>query len=229
MILEVNSLAKSYTLNGVIVPAVHNASFSVKAGEFVAIRGKSGCGKSTLLLAVGGLLLPDSGHVTVLGRDIYAMRSRHRAAYLASSVGFVFQGFHLVPYLTVLENLLAPRLSLASRTTWSDRREAESLLQELGLGARQHSRPHQLSVGERQRVAVARALTNHPSLLLADEPTGNLDPENSQQVVTQLRRFSDQGGAVLMVTHHNQNSAEFDRTYEMNAGEISLIYEGSLG
>ncbi|MDA0659634.1 MAG: ABC transporter ATP-binding protein [Planctomycetota bacterium] len=228
MILEVDSLTKSYTFNGAIVPAVHNVSFSLTAGEFVAIRGRSGCGKSTLLLAAGGLLVPDAGHVTVLGRDIYAMRPRHRAAYLASSVGFVFQGFHLVPYLTVLENLLAPRLALTSRTTASDRREAEVLLQELGLTARQHNRPHQLSVGERQRVAVARALTNRPSLLLADEPTGNLDPENSHQVVTQLRRFSDQGGAVLMVTHHNQNSAEFDRTFEMDAGEISNVHERSL-
>jgi len=222
MVLEIDQLAKKYSLHGATISAVHDVSLTLKSGEFVAVRGKSGCGKSTLLLSAGGLLRPDTGRVSILGRDIYAMRSRDRATYLATSVGFIFQRFHLVPYLTVIENLLAPRLVAAVFTTADDRQYAESLLHELGLRERFHSRPHQLSVGERQRAAIARALMSRPSLLLADEPTGNLDPENSLTVLRHLREFSDRGGAVLMVTHHNRNCQEFDRTYEMHDGQISV-------
>ena len=179
------------------VTAVQDVGLSVEPGKFVALKGPSGCGKSTLLLIAGGLLRPTAGDVEIAGFEPYKLALDERAAFRANTVGFVFQQFHLVPYLDVLDNVLAPSLASGRK----DRNRAEALVEQFGLTPRAHHTPSALSTGERQRVAMARALYNEPKVLLADEPTGNLDPKNGEIVLKQLVAFADQGGAVLMVTH----------------------------
>jgi len=188
------------------VTAVQDVSLSVEAGKFVALKGPSGCGKSTLLLIAGGLLRPTAGDVEIAGIEPYKLALDERAAFRANTVGFVFQQFHLVPYLDVLDNVLAPSLASGRK----DRKRAEALVEQFGLTPRAHHTPSALSTGERQRVAMARALYNEPKVLLADEPTGNLDPENGEIVLKQLVAFADQGGAVLMVTHASDAGAVAD-------------------
>lgn len=194
------------------VLAVDQTDLHVKAGEFLALRGPSGCGKTTLLLIAGGLLRPTSGEVTVAGKQPYHLSQEARAAFRAESIGFVFQQFHLVPYLDVLDNILAP--SAASGTT--DRQRAEALMREFGLEARAHHTPAALSTGERQRTAMARALYNNPQVLLADEPTGNLDPDNAAIILERLQAFAAKGGAVLMVTHEDQACRAADKTLTLS-------------
>ena len=222
--LRIESLNKSYS-GATPVHAVKNVTFAISPSEFVAVRGRSGCGKSTLLLAVGGLLRPDQGHVVVCERDLYAMASGQRRSFLASHVGFVFQQFHLVPYLNVLENVRVAELGLKIATPPS---RSEELCARFGLSARLRNRPDQLSVGERQRVALARAMVNRPKLILADEPTGNLDPENSQTVLEALREFVNEGGSVLMVTHDDAATSAVDRVFEMDEGRLEeTVHHGS--
>ena len=188
------------------VVAIKDVNLSVAAGKFVALKGPSGCGKSTLLLIAGGLLRPTSGDVEIAGVEPYKLSLEERAAFRANTVGFVFQQFHLVPYLDVLDNILAPSLASGRK----DRKRAEALVEQFGLTHRAHHTPSALSTGERQRAAMARALYNEPKVLLADEPTGNLDPENAAIVLKQLVAFADQGGAVLMVTHASDASSVAD-------------------
>ena len=188
------------------VVAIKDVNLSVAAGKFVALKGSSGCGKSTLLLIAGGLLRPTSGDVEIAGVEPYKLSLEERAAFRANTVGFVFQQFHLVPYLDVLDNVLAPSLA-SGRKDW---KRAEALVEQFGLTHRAHHTPSALSTGERQRAAMARALYNEPKVLLADEPTGNLDPENAAIVLKQLVAFADQGGAVLMVTHASDASSVAD-------------------
>jgi ABC-type lipoprotein export system ATPase subunit len=198
------------------VRALDHVNLSVGRGEFVAVRGPSGCGKSTLLLTAGGMVRPTAGCALLDGEDLYAMSARRRAAIRAARIGFVFQMFHLVPYLDVLENVLAPTLA-GSR---AGRREALGLLDRLQLAHRVSHRPAQLSTGERQRVAIARALLNRPDVILADEPTGNLDPDNGQQVMSYLAGFHRDGGTVLLVTH--------DRLADQYAERIVLLSHGRI-
>jgi len=174
------------------VTALAPFDLDVKPGEFVAVKGASGSGKTTLLLTLGGMLRPTGGTVAFKGDDLYAKAPTDRAEYRASEVGFVFQMFHLVPYLSVVENV-----QLAARNGTS----ATELLEKFGLSHRFTHTPGELSAGERQRVALARALVNEPRLILADEPTGNLDPENDRQVFEHLSRFHQDGGTVIVVTH----------------------------
>lgn len=188
------------------VVAVENVNLSVAEGKFVALKGPSGCGKSTLLLIAGGLLRPTSGDLEIAGVEPYKLALDERAAFRASTIGFVFQQFHLVPYLDVLDNVLAPSIASGRK----DRKRAEALVEQFGLTPRAYHTPSALSTGERQRAAMARALYNKPKVLLADEPTGNLDPENADIVLKQLVAFADQGGAVLMVTHASDASAVAD-------------------
>src|SRR5438477_12184732 len=168
--LDIHGLAKSYLGPHGPVRALSDMSLHVAAGEFVAVRGPSGSGKTTLLLMAGGMLEPDSGHVFVAGRDLYRMPSEARARLRAASIGFVFQQFHLLPYLSVFENVLAAAVAHPGPKV---RDRAAELLASLGLSERLHHLPSQLSSGERQRAALARALLHRPPLLLADEPTGN--------------------------------------------------------
>ena len=174
MLLQLDHVSKAYTDAQSTVRAVGDISLQVAKGEFVGVQGPSGCGKSTLLLIAGGLLKPDSGQVQLDGQDPYALTPDVRAEFRARTIGFVFQQFHLVPYLSVLDNILAPALAVtASRSEARDR--ALQLIERFGLSDRREHVPAKLSTGERQRAAMARALLNEPKLILADEPTGNLD------------------------------------------------------
>ena len=203
------------------VPALADVSLEVGKGEFVAVVGRSGSGKTTLLLSAGALMEPDRGRVVLAGVEPYAVSSGKRARLRAEKVGFVFQQFHLVPYLTVLENVLAPSLGSSDagrRRAASDR--ARELIERFGLAERARHVPAELSVGECQRAALARALLNKPDVLLADEPTGNLDPDNAATVLSALGEFARAGGAVLLVTHDREAAGFADRTLRLEAGRL---------
>ena len=214
-ILEIRDLAKHYPGPSGTVHALAGVSLQVAAGEFVAVQGPSGCGKSTLLLTAGGLLRPNAGQVQVAGQDPYALSPEARATFRAAHIGFVFQQFHLVPYLSIRENVLAPTLALAQPDA---RARATELIARFGLQDRQHHLPEQISVGERQRTALARALLNRPQLLLADEPTGNLDRDNAGVVLDALAEFARAGGAVLLVTHDRDAASRATRAVHMKNG-----------
>ena len=216
-LLELHNLAKSFAGPSGTVGAVDDVTLSVDAGEFVAVRGPSGCGKTTLLLAAGVLLAPDKGEIRIAGEDPYRLSSEQRARFRAQHIGFVFQQFHLVPYLDVLDNILVPSLASAA----PDRRQrAQELATRFGLSDRLHHVPAQLSVGERQRTALARALLNEPQLVLADEPTGNLDADNARDVFSALADFARAGGAVLLVTHDPLAAEHAGRGITMKRGKI---------
>jgi len=216
-LLSVRNLSKSYPRPDGAVQALAGVSLEVAHGELVVVRGPSGCGKTTLLLAAGGLLAPDSGVVEVDGQKPYALDPDQRAAFRAAAVGFVFQQFHLVPYLTVLDNVLAPSLAFDLPDA---KNRARELVERVGLADRADHLPDALSTGERQRVALARALLNRPKLLLADEPTGNLDERNSATVLEHLADFASNGGAVLLVTHDIFAEALPHRTLHLEAGRL---------
>lgn len=217
MLLELVELSKSFKSGSQRVQAVDGISLTVNAGEFLAIKGPSGCGKSTLLLMVGGLLSPDSGKVLIEGTDPYALSSDQRARFRSTHLGFVFQQFHLVPYLSVLDNVLTP--ALATNLTQAKER-AQELVSQFGLEQRLHHTPAELSTGEKQRVALARALFHHPKVLLADEPTGNLDSENSEIVLNALNQFAQDGGCVLMVTHDDQAVQSAQKVLGIKEGRL---------
>lgn len=213
--IVLDNLTKIYTSRRNKVAAVNGISLPVQAGEFVAVQGPSGCGKTTLLLAAGALLMPTAGTVTIGGQNPYTLSPEARAQFRATTLGFVFQQFHLVPYLSVADNILAP--SLAARTELPEER-ARALMQHFQLQERANHVPAELSTGERQRVALARALFNQPKVLLADEPTGNLDAGNAEIVLRHLAEFADNGGAVLLVTHDARAAHYAHRTILMRDG-----------
>jgi ABC-type lipoprotein export system ATPase subunit len=216
MNLELQQLSRTYAGPTGPVKALDQVSLSLDAGEFVAVQGSSGCGKTTLLLTAGGLLQPTSGTVVIAGQDPYALSPEARAKFRAAHVGFVFQQFHLVPYLNVLDNVLAPSLALPSPDA---RQRAGKLIERFGITHRISHVPSELSTGERQRVALARALLNNPKVLLADEPTGNLDPDNARTVIEHLKEFANEGGAVLIVTHDAAIAAQAQRIFRIQAGK----------
>ena len=213
--IELDRVEKVYRTPRGEVRALAGVSLAVPAGQFVVVRGASGCGKSTLLNLIGGLARPTAGTVRVDGQDLGAMTAGRRAAFRAGTVGFVFQTFHLVPYLTVLENVT---MAAASPAGAFDR--AKQLLEEFGLGPRLEHHPAELSAGESQRVAIARAMLNRPPLLLADEPTGNLDRENAAAVLDLLAGFHRQGGTVLLVTHQELPGDYGDRVLLLKEGQV---------
>lgn len=205
---------------GGAVNALDRLNLHVARGEFLAIVGASGSGKSTLLFSIGGLSAPTSGRITLAGKSVYDLGPAGRAALRRTEVGFVFQTFNLVPYLTTLENVLLPGL-LAGRSRPEASEAAATLLESFGLGARLDHRPAQLSVGERQRAAVARGLVNAPTVLLADEPTGNLDTESSNDIFALLRKFNrDLGTTCLIVTHDPRIAERCDRTITLVDGRV---------
>lgn len=215
-VLAINQLGKSFPSAAGEVHAVRDVSLELAAGELVALRGPSGCGKSTLLMAAGGLLEPTSGSVEINGTDLYSLGQDGRAQFRAENIGFVFQQFHLIPYLDVRDNILAA--SLATARAEDDR--VDELLEIFGLEQRAHHVPAALSTGEKQRTAMARALLNNPKLILADEPTGNLDQDNAEALLEQLSGFSGKGGAVLLVTHDARVDNHAGRTIEISDGNL---------
>ena len=217
--LEITNLSKRYSHAGGAVDALADVSLTVGAGEFVSVQGPSGCGKSTLLLAAGGLLAGDSGQVLLSGEDPYALGPDARAALRARRIGFVFQQFNLVPYLSVLDNVLSPSLA-AKKGSEAPSSRARELIEHFGLGHRMEHKPSELSVGERQRTALARALLNRPGLILADEPTGNLDADNACAVLEYLAEFARAGGAVMLVTHDDRAAGYARRVLRMREGRL---------
>ena len=215
-ILELENVTKTYHPPGRDkVVALNGVSLQVEPGAFKVVTGHSGSGKTTLLLAAGGLLRPDPGTIRVDGEDLYRLNAEERARFRAANIGFVFQQFHLISFLTVLENILAPTLAVTGHQA---EERARALADEFGLSHRLDHPPSELSTGERQRVAMARALLNEPAVVLADEPTGNLDESNSTLVLKHLRDYADRGGAVLMATHDSR--IEADEKYALKDGSL---------
>ncbi len=220
-IVKVNALCKSYRDTTNSLEVLKDINFAVDRGELLAIQGPSGAGKSTLLHILGGLDQPSSGEVYFQDEDIYALDENSRANLRNRKVGFVFQFFHLLPELNALENVLLP----AILKSWGERKKslgyALELLERLGLSQRQTHRPQELSGGEQQRVAIARALVNRPQLLLCDEPTGNLDSENGENILRLLKEVNrEQKVTVVMVTH--------DKDIAGGAGRIIHLKDGIL-
>ncbi|MBN1294014.1 MAG: ABC transporter ATP-binding protein [Candidatus Latescibacteria bacterium] len=210
-------VSKIYSGRKGTIAALDSVSMHIESGEFIGVQGPSGSGKTTLLLAAGGLLIPDRGTVEISGNNLYSMPPEKRAIFRASEIGFVFQQFHLISYLTVLDNILVPSLAIPG----SDASErARELLHRFNMTDRMHHTPSELSTGERQRTALARALLNKPKLILADEPTGNLDRENADIVLLAFDEFTKSGGAVLMVTHDETISHYAHRTCKLISGKI---------
>ncbi len=215
--IRCDEVTKIFSKNGSEVMSLDRFTAEVADGEFVAVRGPSGSGKTTLLLTLGGMQRPSEGLVQLAGRDLYAMSPAERARLRSSEIGFVFQMFHLVPYLDLLGNVL---LACPGKPSAEVRQRAGELMDELGLADRASHRPGELSAGERQRLAVARALLNRPKLILADEPTGNLDPENAAEVIRHLAEFHRGGGTVVLVTHGEVVNAHADRTLSLEQGRL---------
>ncbi|MBB3037730.1 ABC transporter ATP-binding protein [Hoyosella altamirensis] len=222
------NVVREYQVGGQIVRALDGVDLSLEGGQFVSIVGPSGAGKSTLLHLMGGLDQPTEGTVTVGGADIGALSDEGLAEFRRHRIGFVFQFFNLLPTLTAWENVAVPRL-LDGRTLSSARADAIALLERVGLGERVNHKPAELSGGQMQRVAVARALINNPPLILADEPTGNLDSKTGHGILALLSEVAH-GGAdrlVVMVTHDSSAAAVTDRTITMRDGRLDGSHTGT--
>ncbi|OQB43191.1 MAG: Lipoprotein-releasing system ATP-binding protein LolD [Candidatus Hydrogenedentes bacterium ADurb.Bin179] len=217
--LSMKSVSKSYQHRGKTITALYDVTLAIPKGDFVAIVGPSGSGKSTFLLMFGGMLSPASGSVQVDGQSLYDMNSEQRAVVRREKIGFVFQTFNLVPYLTALENVQIP-LFLADLSEEEQKIRAAALLERVGLGDRIDHKPSELSIGQQQRVALARMLANDPPIILADEPTGNLDPENAESIQEFLKEANDEGRTVVMVTHDMRAAQVARRTLRLVDGKI---------
>ena len=217
--LALQSVSKTYIHRGRTVKALDNASLEVRNGDFVSVVGPSGSGKSTLLLMLGGMLSPASGRVIVDHQSLYDMSADDRAELRRKKIGFVFQTFNLIPYLTALENVQVPLL--LAGIDWREQQErASALLTRLGLADRLDHKPSELSVGQQQRVALARMLANDPAVVLADEPTGNLDPETSRHIIDFLEEINGEGRTVVMVTHDMRAAERAKRILKLVDGAI---------
>jgi putative ABC transport system ATP-binding protein len=218
--IELKDLTRRYDAD---VTALRSLSLEIEDGEWLAVMGPSGSGKTTLLNILGGLDLADEGQVLVGGRDLARTSRRDLIRYRRETVGLVFQDFHLIPYLTAVENVMLAQYlhSLA------DEAEAESALREVGLGERLRHLPSAMSGGERQRVCIARALINHPKLILADEPTGNLDETNEDLVMDLFRRMHDRGQTIVMVTHDETIGALADRRVRLEHGRLAGVHRSA--
>lgn len=232
-IVRLENVAKSYLTRagspaaGGQVKALNGISLQIARGEFVVVSGPSGSGKTTLLMILAGMLRPTSGVVSVQQRDLYAMNVQDRAKFRAKNIGFVFQMFHLIPYLNVHENIALaggaienfkfqiPNLKLAKQT------RARELIKRFGLADRTYHKPAELSAGEKQRTAIARALLNHPRIILADEPTGNLDADNAASVLSYIDDFHRQGGTVILATHGPAAEKFADRVIHLRNGKLA--------
>ncbi|MCI9082121.1 MAG: ABC transporter ATP-binding protein [Lachnospiraceae bacterium] len=217
-ILEVQNLCKTYGKGETEVRALDNVSFSVGKGEFISIVGESGSGKSTLLNVVGALDNPTSGEVLIDGKDIFSMPEKRLTVFRRQNIGFIFQSFNLIPELNVEQNITFPLLLDYQKP---DKKYVEELLGILGLKERRKHLPSELSGGQQQRVAIGRALAARPAIIMADEPTGNLDSRNSQEVITLLKSMSAKyRQTILMITHNENHAEEADRVLRMTDGRL---------
>lgn len=217
--IKIENLSKKYDSKGNSVRALTDVSLSIERGELVSIMGPSGSGKTTLLLCLGGLIHPSRGKVVVEGASIYDLDLRKRAIFRLRNLGFVFQTFNLIPYLTAIENVQIP-LSLAGSSDGTQSERAAELLEKLGLADRLNHKPRELSIGEQQRVAIARALANNPKIILADEPTGNLDPDTTNEIVGHLKLLNEAGITVIMVTHNPTVAKRAERRLRLVGGRL---------
>lgn len=218
-LLEVKNICKTYGSGETAVKALRNVSFSVPKGEYVAIVGESGSGKSTLLNMVGALDVPTSGKVLIDGKDIFSMNDRKLTVFRRRNIGFIFQAFNLIPELTVEQNMIFPMLLDYQKP---DRKYLEELLTVLNLKDRRNYLPSQLSGGQQQRVAIGRALITRPALILADEPTGNLDTQNSSEVIALLKEASKKyEQTIIMITHNRSIAQTADRVLQVSDGVLT--------
>ncbi len=215
--IHLEGIGKTYRTPGAAIDALVGVNLEIPAGQFAVVRGPSGCGKTTLLSLIGGLATPTVGRVRVKGEDLGPMSPERRAAFRAHHIGFVFQTFHLLPYLSVWRNVALAAIP-GEAASAADR--ARDLLARFRLEHRLEHRPGELSTGECQRVAIARALLNRPSLLLADEPTGNLDSENASAVLDLIAGFHREGGTVVLVTHEEWITRQAQRVILLREGRI---------
>ncbi len=224
-ILKVENLCKTYGKGEAQVKALQNAGFSMQKGEFAAVVGESGSGKSTLLNCIGALDMPDCGKVYMDGRDIFSMRENERTIFRRRNIGFIFQSFQLVPELNVEQNIIFPLLLDHKKP---DKERLEEILEVLGLKDRRKHLPGQLSGGQQQRTAIGRALITKPMMILADEPTGNLDSGNSREVIGLLHQASRlYRQTILMITHNQNLASSADRVFRVKDGILSELGDGS--
>ncbi len=214
--VNLENVCKQYNTN---VNALSEINLQVKTGEFIVLKGPSGSGKTTLLLTIGGMLRPTNGKVTVNRKNIYTLDERDRVRFRAENIGFVFQMFHLLPYLNIIENVMLPAGILTKQI---EKDEAEEMLSFFHLSERASHKPAELSAGECQRTAIARVMLNKPDIILADEPTGNLDPENAADVIEYLTVFHKKGGTVIIATHGDLADKFADHIIYLKEGLISI-------
>lgn len=217
--IEMKQIVKYYGKGDNVTEALKGVSLKIEKGEFVAITGHSGCGKSTLLNILGGMDRQTKGEYFYDGTDVSRMSEKELAGFRNRHIGFVFQAFHLAGELTALENVALP-LGYAGVGAKERKERAKVLLEKVGLSGKYKAHPAKLSGGEMQRVAIARALSNHPQVLLADEPTGNLDRENGEMIMKILRELNEEGMTIIMVTHDLELAAMADRCIRMADGNI---------
>lgn len=217
--ISVKNLKKTYLLGGGEVHALDDVSLDIKPHEFVAIIGQSGSGKSTFMNMLGCLDHPDSGEISLDGTDILKCKEKELSVIRNQKIGFIFQQFHLLPKLTALENVELP-LIYQGMPTKKRREKAKKALKEVGLEKRMDHKPNQLSGGQQQRVAIARALVGEPSLILADEPTGNLDSRSGKEIMTLLHNLHEEGNTIVLITHDNSVAMEADRQVQIKDGKI---------
>jgi len=211
------NVVKTYRTRRGNVKALNDINLQIQKGEFIVVCGPSGGGKTTLLMTIGGMLRPTSGKVSIEQNDLYAMSIRQRAKLRAQNIGFVFQMFYLVPYLSVTENVVLAGGAVGNKKRYA---QADELIERFGLAGRNFHKPSELSTGEQQRTAIARALLNRPRIILADEPTGNLDPDNAATVLRYISDFHRDGGTVILATHGPAAQQFADRIIYMQYGEI---------
>jgi putative ABC transport system ATP-binding protein len=218
-LIEIRNLTKHYTSGGETVEALRGVDISIEAGEFITIMGQSGSGKSTLLSVLGGMNHPTTGEAEMAGIKLYQLPGEKLADFRAQNLGFVFQSFHLISYLTAMENVMLP-LAISKMSSPTKKAAARQVLERVGLDGKRDRLPNQLSGGEQERVAIARAIVNNPHILLADEPTGNLDSRTSDEVMALFRELNTGGQTVVMVTHNPENGRYADRTIHLRDGVI---------
>jgi putative ABC transport system ATP-binding protein len=218
-LIQLTDLRKIYTIGGVTIEALAGVSLDIGAQEFVAIMGPSGSGKSTLMHILGCLDSPTSGSYMFKGRDVSGLRSDELAAVRNQDMGFVFQAYNLLPQMSALENVMLP-LSYATKPVRDGRRKAEGLLEHVGLKDRMKNRPVEMSGGEQQRVAIARSLMMDPSIILADEPTGNLNSKGAREVIDILKALHEDGKTIIYVTHDDNIGAQAERVIRIRDGMV---------
>jgi putative ABC transport system ATP-binding protein len=227
--IQADNLVKQYGTGDATVMAVGGMSFEIQMGEFVAVMGESGSGKSTLLSMMGALNTPTSGSYWVDGLEVYDLGQDPRADFRREFLGFVFQSFHLVPYLTLLENTMLPLVTVKTSRK-RKRAMAEEALSRVGLNGKAHRLPGQISGGEQERVAIARAIVNEPPILLADEPSGNLDSKTTREVMDLLRTLNQDGMTIAMVTHSSECAGYAGRMLRISDGLLvnDVLLEGPV-